>query len=113
MALQKEIELENGIIVNYHRIVSLNKITNVGNIIEIASYVSKKKRDEEALYQEVQKKNRNKEELTETEREILNKGINVLIETKYINKDYDENETIKDAYEYLKTLEKYEKAENV
>lgn len=113
MALKKEIELDNGVIVNYHRIVSLNKITNVGNIIEIASYVSKKKRDEEALYQEVQKKNRNKEELTETEREILNKGINVLIETKYINKDYDENETIKDAYEYLKTLEKYEKAENV
>ena len=60
MALKKEIELDNGVIVNYHRIVSLNKITNVGNIIEIASYVSKKKRDEEALYQEVQKKNRNK-----------------------------------------------------
>lgn len=113
MALKKEIELDNGVIVNYHRIVSLNKITNVGNIIEIASYVSKKKRDEEALYQEVQKKNRNKEELTETEREILNKGINVLIETKYINKDYDENETIKDAYAYLKTLDKYKDAEDI
>ena len=27
MALIKEIELDNGVIVNYHRIVSLNKIT--------------------------------------------------------------------------------------
>ena len=29
MALQKEIILNNGVTVNYHRIVSLNKITNV------------------------------------------------------------------------------------
>lgn len=112
MALKKEIELDNGVIVNYHRIVSLNKITNVGNIIEMASYVSKKKRDEEALYQEVQKKNRSKKELTETEREVLNKGINVLIETKYINKEYNEKETIKDAYEYLKTTDKFKDAED-
>ena len=40
MALKKEIELENGIIVNYHRIVSINKITNDCNIIEVASYTS-------------------------------------------------------------------------
>ena len=47
MALNKKIELKNGVIVNYHRIVSINKITNNANIIEIASYTSKEKRDEE------------------------------------------------------------------
>ena len=36
MALSKEIELENGVIVKYHRIVSINKVTNQTNIIEVA-----------------------------------------------------------------------------
>ena len=31
MALKKEIELDNGIILNYHRITSINKITNEDN----------------------------------------------------------------------------------
>ena len=113
MALKKEIELDNGVIVNYHRIVSLNKITNVGNIIEIASYVSKKKRDEEENYQNIQKKNIKNEELTEEEKGILDKGINVFIQTEYINKEYSENENIKEAYEYLKTLNKFKNAEDI
>ena len=50
MALLKEIELENGVKVNYHRIVSLVKITNNANIIELASYTSKEKRQEEKKY---------------------------------------------------------------
>lgn len=98
MALEKEIELENGIIVNYHRVVSLNKVTNINNIIEIASYTSAKKRQEEKEYYE------------DTEN---NKSINVYIDTNYINKEYDENETIKDAYDYLKTTDKFKNAENV
>ena len=40
MALKKEIELENGVMLNYHRIVSFNKITNISNVIEIASYTN-------------------------------------------------------------------------
>ena len=47
MALKKEIELENGITTNYHRIVSINKITNNCNIIEVASYTSEKQREKE------------------------------------------------------------------
>ena len=39
MALIKEIVLDNGTTLNYHRIVSLNKIVNKSNIIEIASYI--------------------------------------------------------------------------
>lgn len=85
-------------IVNYHRIVSLIKITNNANIIEIASYMNKEKRQEEKNYISSQKQN---------------KSINVFIDTNYINKEYIENETIKDAYKYLKTLDKYKDALNI
>lgn len=98
MALQKEIESDNGVILNYHRIVSLNKVTNQANIIEIASYANNRKREEEKAYYE---NNDN------------NASMNIYIETTYINKPYDENETIEDAYSYLKTLEKYRNAENI
>lgn len=101
MALKKKIELINGIIVNYHRIVSINKITNATIIIEVASYVSEEKRQEE----------------------IENRGLgtemgfamptNIFIETTYLNKEYVEDEDIKDIYDYLKTTEKFMNAEDV
>jgi hypothetical protein len=98
MALMKEIELDNGVILNYHRIVSINKITNNQNIIEIASYTNETKRQEEIDY------------YNSTEED---KKINVYIDTTYINKDYNENETIEDVYEYLKTTDKFKDAENI
>ena len=94
MGLKKEIILDDGVIVNYHSIVSINNITNVCNIIEIASYTSKEKRQEE-------------KDAIENATEM-----NVFINTEYINKEYTENLTIKEAYEYLKTLEKYKNASN-
>ena len=98
MALKKEIELENGIILNYHRIVSINKITNDCNIIEVASYTSEKQRDKEKEYYESTKED---------------KQMNVFIETEYIQKDYSENEKIEECYEYLKTLNKFKDAKDV
>lgn len=95
MALKKEIILNNGVITNYHRIVSLNNITNVSTIIEVASYTSKEKREEE-------------KDAIENATEM-----NVFIDTKYINKEYTENLTIKEAYEYLKTLDEFKNAINV
>lgn len=100
MALKKEIELENGIILNYHRIVSINKITNNSIIIEVASYVNEKKRQEEI---EKQKESQEKGETV---------PMNIFIDTTYINKEYSEKETIKDLYEYLKTTEKFKDAED-
>lgn len=113
MALQKEIELDNGVILNYHRITSLNKITNISNNIEVSSYTSANQRQKEKEYQEAQIKNINGEELTEKEQELLNEGINVFIETDYISIPYDEDMTIEDVYEYLKTTDKYEDATDV
>lgn len=113
MALQKEIELENGVVLNYHRIVSLNKITNISNNIEVNSYTSEKQREKEKRYQELQKKSASGEELTEEEQQELDRGINVLIEADFIETQYNAEMTIESAYEYLTTTEKYKNAENV
>ncbi len=98
MALKKEIELENGIILNYHRIVSINKITNNQIIIEVASYINENKRQEEIDY------------YNSTDE---NKSMNVFVDTTYVNIEYDENKTIQDLYDYLKTTEKFENAEDI
>ena len=94
MGLRKAIELDNGVTTNYHRIVSINNITNVSTIIEIASYTSKEKREEE-------------------KQAIENATpMNVFINTQYINKNYTADFNIEQAYEYLKTLDRFEDAED-
>lgn len=113
MALQKQIEQDNGVVLNYHRIVVLNKITNISNIIEVNSYISASQRKKEQAYQELQKKNVNKKELTKEEKQALEKGINVLVEAEYISMPYDEDMAIEQAYDYLKTLDKYKNSENI
>lgn len=89
MALIKEIELNNGVKVNYHRIVSVNNVTNHASIMEIASYTSKEKREQE--------------------KESFAKGefIDVFKETKFIEKEYEEDLNVVSAYEYLKTLPEF------
>ena len=94
MALLKAIELPNGVVVNYHRIVSIDKITNHSTRLEIASYINKDKREQEI------------------EQWSNNDTITVYIETEYISLDYDETSNIKDWYAYLKTTEKYGGAED-
>lgn len=113
MALEKNIELENGVILNYHRIATLSKITNIANVIEVNSYVNKKQRLKERQYQELQKRNANEEELTKEEKEELDEGINVLVEAEYIKLNYDEDMNIEQAYDYIKILEKYKDSKDV
>lgn len=100
MALKKQIELENGIILNYHRIVSISKITNNITTVEVASYISETQRqkEQEALIQS--------QEIGEAI------PISVFINTVYVNKEYIEDETIKDLYKFLKTTEMFKDAEN-
>lgn len=94
MAILKEIELDSGVIVNYHRVVSVNNITNHASIIEVASYTSKAKRKEE------QQALANNEEM------------NVFIDTKHIPIQYDQYLNVVSAYEYLKSTEKYSGAKD-
>lgn len=94
MALIKTIELDSGIVLNYHRIVTITKITNHATILEIAGYTSKEKR--------------------ELELQQLKSGdeVTAYIDTSFISVNYDEDTTIKDWYDYLKTTEKYSGAED-
>lgn len=89
MALIKEITLDNGITVNYHRVVSVNNITNHASIIEIASYTSKEKRQEEktALANHL--------------------PMNIFIHSDYMAIEYNPTLNVNSAYNYLKTLEKF------
>lgn len=93
MAIQKAIELENGVTVDYHRIVSVNTITNQNSIIEIASYTSAAKREEEKLATNGEK-------------------INVFINTTYLNTEYNKNLNVDSSYQYIKTLPMFENSEN-
>ena len=95
MALYKKIEQANGIVTTYHRIVSLNVVTNIQNTIEIASYTSQEKRQEEIDA-------------------IQNKiSCNVYVGTMFKNADYNQDMTIETAYDWLKTLPDFEGVEDV
>ncbi len=109
MALQKEIISNNGVPLNYHRVVSVNSITNISTNIEVASYVNEEKRLEEKEYQELQMK----EDRTPEEEEELEKGINVYIDTDFVQIPYDKDMNVDSAYEYLITLDKYKGSKNV
>lgn len=89
MAIIKQMELENGIVINYHRVVSVNNITNKSSIIEMAGYTGKAKREEEK------------------QKTVTGEPMNVFIHTKYINVPYDANLNVNTAYEYIKTLDEY------
>ena len=95
MALLKSIELENGIVLNYHRIVSITNVTNHSTIIEVAGYTSEEKRRQEIIQLA------NREDVT------------AYINTNFISAEYKEEDTIKNWYDYLKTTDKYRNAEDV
>ena len=100
MALNKKIELENGVTTNYHRIVSINQFINGQTVIELASYTDKDKREEEKnAYKTAQETGQFPE-------------MNVFIDTKFINKDYEEEESIEGAYDYIKGLEEFKGAKD-
>ena len=94
MGLIKKIILDNGITINYHRVVSVNNITNVLSIIEIASYTDKSKREEEIKALENHKK------------------MDIFVQSDYMSVPYNSELNINSAYEYLKTTKKYRGAEN-
>lgn len=101
MALKKEMILENGIILNYHRVVSVNNITNQQSVIEVASYINEEQRIKEKKWYE------------EPANWEQRGDMNVLIETKFYKKEYDENLSVYNAYEYLKTLPEFEGSEDI
>jgi len=100
MGLKKRIAQGNGVILNYHRVVSVHTITNDQTIVEVAGYTSKAKRQEE-----------------KHAAELLAQGqdatCDVYIATTYFNAEYDPGMTVINAYNYLKTLPEFDGAEDV
>lgn len=97
MALKKDKILENGIVLTYHRIVSINSITNVQSMIEVGSYLNKEQREKEREWYASGSEDR----------------LDVYTNTKYYTTDYNKDLNVDSAYEYLKTLEDFADAEDV
>lgn len=102
MAIKKQITADNGIITEYHRIALVSIDVNQQNTILVHSYLNADGRQIEkdytaGLYKDV-------------EAGFMNFPY---VDAKYISVAYDENMTVKAAYEYLKTLPQFEGAEDV
>ena len=91
MALYKQIKQDDGVTTNYHRILYLTQTVNRQNSIAVLSYVDEDSRT------------------TEFQEHYIKPYQNAVT----YEVDYDEAMTIEKAYEYLKTLPKFEGAEDV
>lgn len=91
MALYKEIKQDDGVITSYHRILFIRQMINHHTSIAVLSYVNDEARSDEkeaVIAQPYQKS------------------------TTY-ELPYDENMTVSEAYEWLKTQPQFEDAEDV
>lgn len=92
MGLSKRVTLANGVQTNYHRIRTI--MHDVGNktLVDVVSYTSRAKREEE----------REAGGLAET-----------CVAVEWHEHDYDDSLTVADAYAWLKTTETFEGATDV
>ena len=97
MALKKDITLDNGILLTYHRVVSINSIINHQSLIEVGSYINEEQRNKE------------KEWYTGN----CEDDLNVFISTVYYPIEYNKELNVDNAYEYLKTLDVFADAEDI
>lgn len=96
MGLHKQIMSDDGVPIYYHRISSLNIITNHENLVEVKSYVDDKYRQEE---------------LTGLEDGTFVPG-SIYICTRWYSHEYNPESTVADMYEWLKTADYILNAEN-
>ncbi|TNU89390.1 hypothetical protein FIC87_11385 [Eggerthella lenta] len=108
MALSKHITLPSGVQVDYHRVVRIDKVVNVQNVVEVASYTFRAKREEErAWYAEEARRSSlaGRDALTDEERALLeteHAGMDVYVETGIYETPYDPGMTPEAAYAWLK-----------
>ena len=90
MALYKEVELDNGIKLTYHRIRNINIETNVANWVEVTSYI-----DKDARLKEIAS--------------YADNGFqwNGYTETSMFEMPYDQMMTVDSCYADLKKMEKF------
>lgn len=102
MALKKKITAKNGIVTEYHRIAMISVEVNQQNTILLYSYLSEDGRQVEKDYAAGKYKD-------------VDSGLVPFpyYEAQYLHPDYDGTMTIEKAYEYLKSLPEFERAEDV
>lgn len=97
MALKKDIILENGVIMTYHRIAEIQNTVNFNTTLVIYSYINQEQRNKE-------------KKLQISPSRVLSSLYRI---TDYVNLEYNDNLSITEAYEYLKTTDKYSGAEDI
>lgn len=95
MALKKDIEQYNGVILSYHRITDIQNIVNDKTIINICSYINHKQREKE------QEQIRNNQYIN-----------NIYKVASNVELEYNDTLTVEEAYKFLKTIDKYRNAED-
>ena len=98
MALQKIIKQPNGVVTDYHRIAMVKIDTNQQVTLLIYSYIDEEARQYEKDY---------------AAGLIEGEPVFPYVDAEYKSIDYDETMTIKNAYEYLKTLPEFEGATDI
>ena len=91
MALIKPIKQSNGIILSYHRISDIRNVVNNKTYLDVISYVDNEEREKE----------KHQPKYSPRKYDIYTVQSQEMI-------DYNDTLTIEQAYEYLKTLPKYE-----
>ena len=89
MALKKEVRQDNGVVTNYHRILYVMSTINSHVSIAVLSYID------------------------EHGRSMDNSEVEPYKVAVTYEKEYEENMTIEEAYDYLKTLPEFEGAEDI
>lgn len=92
MALSKRITLSNGIQTNYHRIRTIMHDVNAKTLVDVASYTSRARRDEE----------------------VESGGlIETCVNVAWYEHGYDDSLTLADAYAWLKEQPEFDGATDV
>ena len=97
MAIRKKITKPNGLALEYHRVAMVKIDTNQQCTILVESYLTEEGREYEKAY---------------ARGEIENPTFPYTV-GEYITTDYDENMSVKNAYEWLKQQPEFEGAEDV
>ena len=112
MALLKDLKLKNGIIVNYHRIGNVTIEVNSKIKIQVISYLSKEEREREIKYNNIVKKARNYETTTQEELKLVENRLDIFLDKRNYELEYNPSIDVTNAYEYLKELEDFKNAES-
>ena len=102
MAIKVQVTADNGIVTEYHRIALMSIDVNQQNTILVHSYLSESGRQIEKDYAAGLYKD-------------LDEGMMKFpyVSAEYINTEYNPEMTIAVAYNYLKTLPRFEGAEDI